>query len=91
MIVMSYNDRRLFQNLGFFDYSVGKGLIYWYIAALPSVMDSNVDVVIVWWFPHVVLEEPEQWITKDVVVFVVCTPWCHNVPQVDLVTRERRL
>ena len=88
MVVMADDYGCFFQATGLFNYGVGKSLIYRYVAALPSIMNSGVNVGVVGRVPHVVLEEPEQRIADDVVVFVVGAPGCHNVPQVDLVARE---
>ena len=89
MVVVADDDGRLLHGAGLFDHGVGEGLVHWDVARFPGVVHGGVDVWIVGWVPHVVLQEPEERVAQDVVVLVVDAPGSHHVAQVNLVPRER--
>ena len=50
----------------------GEGLIHLNVTILPSIMNYNVYIWRGRRVPHVVLQKPEQRITNNTIVFVIC-------------------
>ena len=87
MIVVADDYGSLFQGLGFGDNSICKSLVHRDIAAFPGIMDRGIYIGVIRRVPHIVLQEPEERIAKDVVVLVVNPAGSHHVAQIDLVAR----
>ena len=78
-MVVVYHDNRSRATIRFSNDSICESLVDWRIACGPSIMDCTVYVWGVRRAPHGVLKEPEQWVAKDIVEFVVHPPMSDDV------------
>jgi len=61
------------------------------IAVIPGIVDFGIDIGGVGGVPHVMLEEPEQWIAEEIVVLVVDISWRGNKVEIKPLTWQCHL
>jgi hypothetical protein len=91
VIVMADDERGIWAFLGFLYYCPGKGLVHWHVPTVPGLVNAGIHVRVVGRIPHVMLEKPEERVTKNVVVLVINPARGDHVAEVDFVARQRRL
>jgi hypothetical protein len=72
-------------------HSISESAVDCDIAVIPGIVDFGIDIGGVGGVPHVMLEKPEQWIAKEIVVLVVDISGRGNKAEIKPLPRQRHL
>ena len=74
MIIVEHYVRKFRIIARLFHYCLREGPIYWDVTRMPGIVDTFIYVGSIWRAPHIMLEEPQQRVTKNIVELVVHPP-----------------
>ena len=88
MIVVKHHDGWGGILLGFRYDRLSEILIYLRITFVPRIVNARIQVRVVGGIPHVVLEEPKEGVTNDIVKLVISPAGSRYESEIDLMPRQ---